>query len=178
MHPSDNHMLRKLRPLAPDGEHQGSAQTSGAEDGGDPASSGEPPGARRQMRPGSRVARWCLREPTRAHPAHLCCHLEDRVVDRRGASWLRAVLERERSAEQEAAERAALRGAWELASVLEFLEVFHAQLGLPRRCSAADLEAALVLSPGGPGVLADVHLARPQHSFLRYCVSVLEGVRA
>lgn len=72
----------------------------------------------------------------------------------------RAVLERERSAEQEAAERAALRGAWELASVLEFLEVFHAQLGLPRRCSAADLEAALVLSPGGPGVLADVHLAR------------------
>ena len=75
---------------------------------------------------------------------------------------LRAVLERACTAEQQAAELAALRGAWELASVLEFLEVFHAQLGLPRRCSAADLEAALVLSPGGPGVLADVHLARAQ----------------
>ncbi|KAK9834896.1 hypothetical protein WJX81_007008 [Elliptochloris bilobata] len=108
--PGDNHMLRKLRQLPADGEHQGSAQTSDQPDDG-PASSGEPP-----------------------------------------------VLERPRSAEQEAQERAALRGAWELASVLEFLEVFHAQLGMPRRCSAAELEAALVLNPGGPGVLADVHL--------------------
>ena len=71
------------------------------------------------------------------------------------------VLERPRSEEQERKERAMLRGAWEMASVLEFLEVFHVQLGLPRRCSAADLEAALVLSPGGPGVLADLHLVCP-----------------
>ena len=62
-------MLRKLRPLAPDGEHQGSAQTSGAEDSGDPASSGEPPGARRQTRPGSRMACWCLHElPSASQP--------------------------------------------------------------------------------------------------------------
>lgn len=73
-----------------------------------------------------------------------------------------AVLERPRSEEQEREERDMLRGAWEVASVLEFLEVFHVQLGLSRRCRAADLEAALVLSPGGPGVLADLHLVRPE----------------
>ena len=97
-----------------------------------------------------------------AHPSPPVLSPWKRVADERAAPRACAVLERERSAVQEAAERAALRGAWELASVLEFLEVFHAQLDLPRRASAADLEAALVLSPGGPGVLADVHLARAQ----------------
>ena len=163
MDPSDNHRLRKLRPLAPDGEHQGSAQTSGAEDGGDPASSGEPPGARWQT--GCRLV--CRPACARVRTCTLSLPVSGKFQPM--APRARAVLERERSAEQEAAERAALRGAWELASVLEFLEVFHAQLGLPRRCRAADLEAALVLSPGGPGVLADVHLARPPHRFLGLC---------
>lgn len=115
-----------------------------------------------QVRAGSRVADWCLRVLSCAHRLSFAAG-KWHVTCKPTASCLGAVLERDCTTEQEAAERAALRGAWELASVLEFLEVFHAQLGLPRRCSAADLEAALVRSPGGPGVLADVHLVRAQH---------------
>jgi len=183
--PGDSHMLQKLRQLPADGERQGSAQSSGQADDA-PASSGEAPGAPRPRRPalppaarpaargaratpvrfaagGARRARVALAGKAHARP----CEAGERVHDRPArcrptcGHARRAALERPRSAAEEAAERGALRGAWELASVLEFLEVFHAQLGLPdRRCSAAELEAALVLSPGGPGVLADLHVVR------------------
>jgi len=179
--PGDSHMLQKLRQLPADGERQGSAQSSGQADDA-PASSGEAPGAPRPRRPALPPAARPAARGARATPVRIAgggarrarapltgkaqCGAGERVHDRpagrrpmRGAR--RAALERPRSAAEEAAERGALRGAWELASVLEFLEVFHAQLGLPdRRCSAAELEAALVLSPGGPGVLADLHVVR------------------
>lgn len=56
-----------------------------------------------------------------------------------------------------------LHGSWAMVAVLDFLTTFHAIDGLAglRNFSALDLERALIRSPGGPGLLADVHAVRP-----------------
>ena len=52
-----------------------------------------------------------------------------------------------------------LRGDWAMVAVLDFFTTFRQAAGLRvRDFAAGDLERALVVSPGGPGLLADVHM--------------------
>lgn len=74
-----------------------------------------------------------------------------------------APLERTVDEEQAAADLAAIRSMWELAAVYDFLGTFKRWLGLSQLYPAADLEVALVRSPG-PGVPAAQHCAAPHRS--------------
>jgi hypothetical protein len=49
---------------------------------------------------------------------------------------------------------------WEMAAILDFFALFRAQLRLGRSFGAEELERVLVCSPGGDGLLADLHLGR------------------
>ncbi|CAD7698498.1 unnamed protein product [Ostreobium quekettii] len=68
------------------------------------------------------------------------------------------VLGREVGKEDAELQVQAIRTMWEMAAILEFLDVFKPQLGIGVSYSADALEEALVKSPG-PGLLADLHMA-------------------
>ena len=52
-----------------------------------------------------------------------------------------------------------LQGDWAMVAVLDFIRTFRLAAGLHMRdFAASDLERALVVSPGGAGLLADVHM--------------------
>jgi len=67
------------------------------------------------------------------------------------------VLARAVSAEQEEEERRQLQRSWEMAALLDFLDLFRAQLKLDRAFTAYELESVLIFSPGGEGLLGAVH---------------------
>ncbi|MCJ1467079.1 hypothetical protein MMC07_005701 [Pseudocyphellaria aurata] len=69
-----------------------------------------------------------------------------------------AALERQVSAEQEQEELEKLRGNYHMAVVFEFMSAFRYAAGLMREFESEHLERALIRSPGGPGLLADVHI--------------------
>ena len=69
-----------------------------------------------------------------------------------------AVLARPVPPEQEAEERATLERCWEMAAVMDFLEVFRGDLNLGRAFTWAELESSLIFSPGRDGLLADLHI--------------------
>ena len=60
--------------------------------------------------------------------------------------------------EQEEEERRALQRCWEMASILDFLELFRPHLGLSRGFTVHELESVLILSPGGEGLLGALHI--------------------
>jgi hypothetical protein len=64
------------------------------------------------------------------------------------------------SKEQEEEERQQLHRSWEMAAVLDFLELFRDDLNLNRSFTARELESVLILSPGGEGLLGAVHIVR------------------
>ncbi len=77
-----------------------------------------------------------------------------------------AVLTREVPPEREAAELDALQRSWELAAVMDFLELFRGDLRLGGAgFTWAQLERALVLAPGRDGLLAELHIVRNPPSF-------------
>lgn len=63
--------------------------------------------------------------------------------------------------EREEQERAELQGSWEMAAVLDFLNLFRRELGLGNSFTWGELESALILSPGDQGVLCWLHIVRP-----------------
>ena len=67
------------------------------------------------------------------------------------------MLARPVSPEQEAEERGTLEQCWEMAAVMDFLELFRRDLDLGRGFTWAELETVLILSPGRDGLLADLH---------------------
>ena len=68
--------------------------------------------------------------------------------------------------EREEQERAALQGSWEMAAVLDFLNLFRRELGLRSGFAWDELENALILSPGDQGLLCWLHIVRPRTSYL------------
>lgn len=60
--------------------------------------------------------------------------------------------------EQEEEERQQLHRSWEMAAVLDFLDLFREDLKLDRAFTAHELESVLILSPGGEGLLGAVHI--------------------
>ena len=77
------------------------------------------------------------------------------------ASLCFAVLERHVSREEEQAQLAALHSNFHMAAVLDFFYTFRHAAGLAAcEFEAEQLESAIILSPGGPGVLGDVHMVR------------------
>lgn len=60
--------------------------------------------------------------------------------------------------EQEEEERQQLHRSWEMAAVLDFLDLFREDLKLDRAFIAHELESVLILSPGGEGLLGAVHI--------------------
>ena len=68
-----------------------------------------------------------------------------------------AVLARSVGKEQEEEERQQLHKSWEMAAVLDFLDLFREDLKLDRAFTAHELESVLILSPGGEGLLGSVH---------------------
>ena len=69
-----------------------------------------------------------------------------------------AVLARSVGQEQEEEERQQLHRSWEMAVVLDFLDLFRDDLKLDRAFTAHELESVLILSPGGEGLLGAVHI--------------------
>ncbi|BDA44548.1 probable DDT domain-containing protein DDR4 [Coccomyxa sp. Obi] len=59
--------------------------------------------------------------------------------------------------EQEEEERQQLHRSWEMAAILDFLDLFRSDLKLDRSFTAHELESVLILSPGGEGLLGSVH---------------------
>ena len=51
-----------------------------------------------------------------------------------------------------------LQRSWEMAVILDFLERFRPHLSLSRGFTAHELESALILSPGGEGLLGSLHM--------------------
>ncbi len=75
------------------------------------------------------------------------------------APWLlAAVLARNVDREQEEEERRLLQGSWEMATILDFLELFRPYLNLSRGFTVHELESVLILSPGGEGLLGSLHI--------------------
>ena len=72
-----------------------------------------------------------------------------------------AVLARPVPKEREERERAELQCSWEMAAVLDFLNLFRRELGLSSSFSWDELENALILSPGDQGLLCWLHIVRP-----------------
>jgi hypothetical protein len=66
-------------------------------------------------------------------------------------------LQRKLPAEQAANDLAAVRRMWQMAAVLRLLAAFKQHLGLSQLFSAAELEEALVSSPGDEGLLPQLH---------------------
>ncbi len=62
--------------------------------------------------------------------------------------------------EQEDTERRQLHKSWEMAAILDFLDLFREDLKLDRAFTAHELESVLILSPGGEGLLGAVHTVR------------------
>ncbi len=62
--------------------------------------------------------------------------------------------------EQEEEERQELHRSWEMAAILDFLDLFRLDLKLDRSFTAHELESVLILSPGGEGLLGSVHTVR------------------
>lgn len=48
-----------------------------------------------------------------------------------------------------------------MAVIFEFMSAFRYAAGLVRKFESEHLESALIRSPGGPGLLADVHIVSP-----------------
>lgn len=71
-----------------------------------------------------------------------------------------AVLARSVDKEQEEEERQQLHRSWEMAAILDFLDLFRNDLKLDRSFTAHELESVLILSPGGEGLLGSVHTVR------------------
>lgn len=71
------------------------------------------------------------------------------------------MLARAVSAEQEEEERRQLQRSWEMAAVLDFLDLFREELKFDRAFTACELESVLILSPGGEGLLGAVHTVGP-----------------
>ncbi|EIE21318.1 hypothetical protein COCSUDRAFT_66829 [Coccomyxa subellipsoidea C-169] len=69
------------------------------------------------------------------------------------------VLARSVPKEQEDTERRQLHKSWEMAAILDFLDLFREDLKLDRAFTAHELESVLILSPGGEGLLGAVHTA-------------------
>ncbi|CAL8463229.1 g2763 [Coccomyxa elongata] len=67
------------------------------------------------------------------------------------------VLARSVDKEQEDEERQELHRSWEMAAILDFLDLFRLDLKLDRSFTAHELESVLILSPGGEGLLGSVH---------------------
>lgn len=84
---------------------------------------------------------------------------EEHVTDSPSEEEL-AEVELVRHIDQEsiASEVAQVQSMWEMASILEFLEVFHVSLNLGVEYTSSSLEDALVTSPG-KGLLEELHLA-------------------
>ena len=51
-----------------------------------------------------------------------------------------------------------LQRSWEMASILDFLELFRPYLNLSRGLTVHELESVLILSPGGEGLLGTLHI--------------------
>jgi hypothetical protein len=68
------------------------------------------------------------------------------------------VLARHVDKEQEEEERRMLQRSWEMASILDFLELFRPYLNLSRGFTVHELESVLILSPGGEGLLGTLHI--------------------
>ena len=71
---------------------------------------------------------------------------------------LPAVLARSVNAEREEEERRILQRSWEMATILDFLELFRPYLNLSRGFTVHELESVLILSPGGEGLLGSLHM--------------------
>ncbi len=71
---------------------------------------------------------------------------------------LPAVLARNVDREQEEEERSWLQRSWEMATILDFLELFRPYLNLSRSFTVHELESVLILSPGGEGLLGSLHI--------------------
>lgn len=71
---------------------------------------------------------------------------------------LPAVLARIVDREQEEEERRMLQRSWEMATILDFLELFRPYLSLSRGFMVHELESVLILSPGGEGLLGSLHI--------------------
>ncbi|KAI7835383.1 hypothetical protein COHA_010717 [Chlorella ohadii] len=67
-------------------------------------------------------------------------------------------IRREHTEEEMAAELEEIRGMWEMASILDFVELFKRQLNLSRKFSATELEHVMAYSDGRDGLLADIHI--------------------
>jgi hypothetical protein len=67
-------------------------------------------------------------------------------------------IRREHTEEEMAAELEEIRDMWEMASILDFVELFKRQLNLSRKFSATELEHVMAYSDGRDGLLADIHI--------------------
>jgi len=72
-----------------------------------------------------------------------------------------AALTRKVDKEQEEEERKMLQKSWEMATILDFLELFRPYLNLSRSFTVHELESVLILSPGGEGLLGTLHIVSP-----------------
>ena len=54
-----------------------------------------------------------------------------------------------------------LQKSWEMATILDFLELFRPYLNLSRSFTVHELESVLILSPGGEGLLGTLHIVSP-----------------
>ncbi len=50
--------------------------------------------------------------------------------------------------------------SWEMAAILDFLDLFRIDLKLDRSFTAHELESVIIFSPGGEGLLGSVHTVR------------------